>query len=247
MADSSGPGSDLSTSEFRIGRVFNRSSAILSRNLVTYLAISGLAALPYELLSTAMDDHQDLDPVRPGVVVIVAMVFGTLSQAAIVFGAFQDMRGRQAGVGDCLRVGLERAVPVVGLAILASLGIGVGLLTLIIPGLILAVMWIVTAPACVVERLGPIQSIGRSTELTRGHRWKIAGAWLLIYLVAFSVETIMSSISSEIGGPITAFMGSLLWSAIWGAFYAIFVAVMYNDLRVAREGVDIDQIASVFD
>jgi hypothetical protein len=34
---------------------------------------------------------------------------------------------------------------------------------------------------------------------------------------------------------------------VWGAFYAIFVVVTYHDLRVAKEGVDVHEIASVFD
>ena len=40
---------------------------------------------------------------------------------------------------------------------------------------------------------------------------------------------------------------SLVWSALWGAFYAILAVVTYHDLRVAKEGLDTDQIAAVFD
>ena len=40
---------------------------------------------------------------------------------------------------------------------------------------------------------------------------------------------------------------SLIWNAIWSTFYAIVVVVTYHDLRVAKEGVDTEQIAAVFD
>jgi large-conductance mechanosensitive channel len=40
---------------------------------------------------------------------------------------------------------------------------------------------------------------------------------------------------------------NLLWSAIWTAFLAIVLAVTYHDLRVAKEGVDTEQIAAVFE
>jgi hypothetical protein len=39
----------------------------------------------------------------------------------------------------------------------------------------------------------------------------------------------------------------LLWSAVYSAFSAVLAVVAYHDLRVAQEGVDTDQIASVFD
>ena len=42
-------------------------------------------------------------------------------------------------------------------------------------------------------------------------------------------------------------IASLIWSAIWTTFPAIPVVVTYHDLRVAKEGIDTDQIAAVFE
>jgi hypothetical protein len=251
MADSSISSSRFSETDFRVGRVFNRTSAILSRNFLTYFLIAGAAAIPGALLQFSMGGSRVVDPTGSGGMLIVAMVlgmvFGILSQAAIVYAAFQDMRGRPASLGDCLRVGLGRFFPIFGLAILMSLGIAVGFMALIVPGVILAVMWFVAAPACIVEQLGPIRSLGRSSQLTKGNRWKIVGALLLIYLVAMVVGGVLGILLPSIIGSVGGLIGSLLWAAIWGAFYAIFVSVMYHDLRAAKEGVDIEQIASVFD
>ena len=49
-----------------------------------------------------------------------------------------------------------------------TLGILVGLMLLIVPGLILMVMWYVAVPVCVVERAGPIGSLGRSQRAHQG-------------------------------------------------------------------------------
>jgi hypothetical protein len=49
------------------------------------------------------------------------------------------------------------------------------------------------------------------------------------------------------GGSIPALIGQLIWNGIWGSFFAIAVVVSYRDLRSAKEGIDIDQIAAVFD
>ena len=39
----------------------------------------------------------------------------------------------------------------------------------------------------------------------------------------------------------------LVWGALFGAYSAIAVAVTYHDLRVAKEGIDIERITAVFD
>jgi hypothetical protein len=39
----------------------------------------------------------------------------------------------------------------------------------------------------------------------------------------------------------------MIWTGIAGAFAGVVITVTYYDLRVIKEGVDIDQIAAVFD
>ena len=108
-------------------------------------------------------------------------------------------------------------------------------------------MWFVATPACVVEQLGPFRSMGRSRELTKGHRWKIFGLVLLVMIAAPTVSAIIESALAMSGSTLVVAAGTLIWTAAWEAFYAICVVVTYHDLRAAKEGVDIHQIASVFD
>jgi uncharacterized membrane protein len=128
-----------------------------------------------------------------------------------------------------------------------SVGIMIGFILLVFPGTILAVMWFVSTPACVVERLGPLSSMGRSRELTKGHRWKIFGMLVLVVLGAAIVNVIIEVLLRLTGSSIIVTLGTLAWAGVWGAFYAIFGVVTYHDLRVAKEGVDVHQIAAVFD
>ena len=52
-------------------------------------------------------------------------------------------------------------------AILFGLGVWVGLLLFIIPGIMLMLRWSVAVPACVLEGTGPVASLGRSAALTQ--------------------------------------------------------------------------------
>jgi hypothetical protein len=129
-------------------------------------------------------------------------------------------------------------------AFLAGIGVVVfGIATLAI----LYAMWFVAVAACVVDRRGPFSSLGRSAQLTKGHRWRVFGLILLLFVASSVVSIVIELLFRPLGSLIVSFIASLAWSAIWGAFYAIVVAVSYHDLCVAKEGMDIEQIASVFD
>jgi len=164
------------------------------------------------------------------------------------------MRGRHVSLSESLQVGLSRFFPIIGLAFLMSLLGMLAALALIFPAFIVFTMWFVAMPVCIVERLGPWASMQRSADLTKGHRWKIFGLWILIILIVAVVMIVVGGIAGAafaagvraIGGPIEIVF-RLIWGALWGAFYAIMVVVTYHDLRVAKEGVDTYQIAAVFD
>jgi hypothetical protein len=82
---------------------------------------------------------------------------------------------------------------------------------------------------------------------------------LLIMIPALIVGAIVGVITVYILGPSgfltlnAAFASSLgklvglVWKAAWGGFFAAVIAVTYHDLRVAKEGLTTEQIASVFE
>jgi hypothetical protein len=99
--------------------------------------------------------------------------------------------------------------------------------------------------------------------LTKGHRWKIFGLILVVVLPALIVTAVVAGVMAKLGLgsrlQIGVFVNSsaanitwaqvvgLIWTAIWTAFFAILGVVSYHDLRVAKEGVDTEQIAAVFE
>jgi len=232
--------------DFRVGRVLSRTAEVLSRNFLTFFIVTTVAALPSVLLNQAVE-RESMNPAFIVLAAFLTVALSMLSTAVVVYGAFQAMRGRPVNLGESLRIGLGRVIPILGVIICASIGVGLASLLLVIPGLILLTMWFVATPVCVVEQLGPMSSLGRSSALTKGHRWKIFGMVLLVILAATIVTAIIGAVLAITGSTILIALARLIWSGVWGAFYAIFVVVTYHDLRVAKEGVDVHQIAAVFD
>jgi hypothetical protein len=254
MTDVSLPAA-FAESDFRVGRVLNRTTSVLSRNFLPFFVVTAVAHLPTLLIfksslsaGTATTPREIIGNLVVLLVgIALTVVFGMLSQAIVLYGAFQDMRGRQVSLGESLQVGLRRFLPIIGLAVLMTLLGGLAALALVVPAFIVMTMWYVATPVCVVERLGPWRSMRRSRELTKGHRWKVFGLLVALIAAGAIASSTISAAFNAIGGTPLALIGDVLWNGAWGAFNAIAVVVTYHDLRAAKEGIDIDQIAAVFD
>jgi len=236
--------------DFRVGRVLNRTFSLLSRHFLTFFVVTAVAYVPTLLITqaSAFADSRSLSAVALTLVAsFLAVVLGMLSQAVVLYGAFQDMRRRPVSLAESLKVGLRRVMPVVAIGIIVVVLVSFGIILFVVPGLILFAKWSVAIPVCVVERLGPSASLARSSELTKGHRWKIFGLMLLLFIIGSVVSPALDEMVPLVGGTTLTVIVSLLWNGVWGAFSAIAVVVTYHDLRVAKEGVSIDEIAAVFD
>ena len=254
------------TVQFSIGRVIGDSFGVLVRNIVSFGILSlliGLIGLVFGLffLDTSQLEAAQNDPAQFeaamqqfnwwafALTILLMIIVSFLTQAAIIYGTFQDLRGQKAGVGDCIARGLSSIVPVVVGSILLSLGIMIGSLFLLVPGIILALMWWVYVPAIVVEGKGIIEAFGRSRELTRGRRWHILGLLIvviiLLVVVAFIIAFVVAIIAPQ--GGLAASIIEYVFNSLLTAFISVLTAVGYYYLRAEKEGVDANEIARIFD
>ena len=102
-------------------------------------------------------------------------------------------------------------------------------------------------PVCVAERLGVGDSMRRSAFLTRANRWRIFGIFFLVGLGSVIPLAIAGVVVGLVGGETLTDVVIYLIQAVVGAFNAVLGGVLYYQLRAAKEGVDIDKIAAVFD
>jgi hypothetical protein len=236
-------------SEFRIGKVLSKSLSVFFQNFVTFTLIAAVVALPVVLFGTMEPGAQPTSADFAKIFGGVAMMFflSPLATAIILHAAFQHMRGRPVRLTESVSGGLWRFLPLLGVMFLFGLGVSLGLLLLIVPGLILMAIWYVAVPACVVEKTGPIQSLRRSRELTKGYRWKIFALVIIVYIVGIIGNNVVVLLATALAGTTGQIGAMIVWQGVAGGFGSVLIAVAYYYLRVAKEGVDVEQIASVFD
>ena len=95
---------------------------------------------------------------------------------------------------------MVRVLPVVVAAqIVAGIGIGIGLLAFVLPGIYLLLRWAVVAQAAALENTDWIGALRRSGELVRGHYWHVFGVVVVTTAVNLGLSEAAGAVSET--GP----------------------------------------------
>jgi len=231
-----------------IGSVIGRTFGIFFRNIVSFGIIAVLVYVPLVAFQLVTVDAAEQGYMKIAEFVLNLLLTSILT-AALVYGTIMDMRqGRRMGVGETVGRGFALAIPVLLVTIVYSFLIGIGMILLIIPGLIVMTILFVCVPAAVVERNGVAASLSRSSALTRGNRWRVFGVIVILSLISIVLQfAVGAAVGAAQLGLVAAVIVLTVISAFSSILYSIGGAVTYHDLRIIKEGGDIDQIAAVFD
>ena len=172
---------------------------------------------------------------------VVGLVAGSLYQGMVVslVRDVQDGR-RDSSVSQLVEETWPVILPLIGAGILASIGIVVGVLLFIVPGLILLTIWSVIAPVIVVERSGAIDAFGRSRALVKGNGWQVFGVIVVVYLIVTVAAVLLGLIAIGISDSVAMrALFSLIASTLTAPIAALAASVIYFNL-IALQGAPAD-------
>jgi len=117
---------------------------------------------------------------------------------------------------------------------LICLGVSIGTVFFIIPGMIIGLAWILAVMLAIDKGKNPMESISLSDKLTYGYKWRIFGVYLIPTLVFTVVQSILMLIgyTAEING-LTGFLVFLL--TLFEVL--VFVGLQASIYRQLAEGV----------
>lgn len=187
--------------------------------------------------------------------ITVAVVFlgSLLATAAVVWVAHEGLYRRTASFGSAAGRGFRVLPANLAMIVILSLAVMVGFLLLVIPGVMLLLRWSVAIPALVVERTGVLGSLGRSRDLTQGHRWAILGFLLVLALIDFVVFGLIgfgggllaATLAGSGAAPLVQVV-TVAVNAMLSAFNGAATAALYFELRRAGEGGSAIETADAF-
>jgi hypothetical protein len=186
------------------------------------------------------------------------VVLSLVATGATVFIVSESYLGRPLSARDAL----NRATPYLGRILVCSMLtafiVGLGLLFLVVPGIILGTGLAVAIPAVVLESdRSASAALSRSWELTRGSRWRIFALGLtlliLLYVPLVAITGILAVMLPRSAGALGAAtslsavlalaVGGVVQLILYPLFYCV-LTIAYYDLRVRKEGFDLELLAS---
>lgn len=179
----------------------------------------------------------------------LAFLFGSIAVAASTYVVAGAYLGNRIAASDAIMRSLGLVGTLVLLSILTGLVIMFGFMLLIIPGLILIGGLALGNAIVVLEApIGATAAMQRSWQLTKGARTKV--------LVTILLASLLQVIPATLVGLLAAIITPLaLWPAwvvpvltlaltiLVHPFLYVVVIVLYYDMRVRKEGYDLELMA----
>jgi hypothetical protein len=255
---------DLLDETFRMYRrhflLFGGISVILS---IPSAALFGLALSSFSSVLRQTNgqaaDLSFLTPLLAGFAagLIVNLLLLPFSMGAITYAACESALGRPVTAGSVLSGVLRRYFPLLGYWLLFVVSLYVSIALCLVPVVLWAwifVGWIVVAPAMFVENIGLGAAFGRSWRLVEGRWWRTFLVLILVaiiwYIAQFALGAFLQLgqfllqlfVSPFIALAISTATGQIV-AAVVNPILQIGVVLIYFDLRVRKEGLDLFQMA----
>ena len=236
-----------------IGKVLSDGLGAAARNFGPFFLLALLlqgvpsALLTYGQLMAKANAGFGIFAILGGAATLVTV---PMLQGALIYGTMRDLDGRPASITECMTVGRRHWLMLLGLAILSTLAVGLGLVLLIVPGVLLALRWAVAGPLVVLEGRGIQEAMGRSADLTRDRRWSIFLLGLIFLGLLMVVEFALTAVGAVFYGLANSSQVSTLLSPAVNMCTSLLVypiaTALFRELRGDQEGGDPEVLAEVF-
>jgi len=190
---------------------------------------------------------------------VVGLAVAALTQGATLAAIAEMMLGGRATVAGSFARTRNRIVELMVVMFVLGIGTAIGFVLLIVPGVILLLMWAVALPAAVFEGMLFSEAASRSSELTSGHRGRIAllvVAGSVVYLlVSFIAHMVVLAVWGADPVPqgipdaltarhVASAVSNYLVGSVVGPLATIGTSLLYFDLRVRKEEYTVERLAA---
>lgn len=203
------------------------------RHFFILAAITAAFMLPANLLAEFLK-HREIEAWMSGAVEFTgAVIFGPLFFGAL-FEALRLIVGRErAGFFHCVAAGVSQWFALLVNGIVAVALISWYLLRTGPGGLILMINYSFLIPVVAIEKLSGKKARDRSTDLTYGRRWKIAGSIAIVVGIAVGVQsgaqTLLAAYPIAWAGEWWFTAGAKTLSSLMGVLMHVVLFLYYRD------------------
>jgi hypothetical protein len=230
-----------------VGRLFADALSVYGRYIWLFILLSAAVVIPadlivqgvgLEMLTSSYDDSPDVaETLVPSIVEF--LVVAPIVAAICIYALHQIAAGERPSAGEVFVAGFEAFTPLFGAVLLAALGIALGFVIFILPGIYLAVRWYFVPQAVVIEGARGAGALLRSAQVVTGSWWRTFGLVLLANIAIVIPGLILvlpfGAIAESTDRAVWQLAGSTIATSITTPFVALFSTLLYYDLRARAE------------
>ena len=222
-----------------VGEILAAALSLYRAYPLLFLILALAVTAPYELIvlaalgSAPIGGHNGNASTALILVLVDIALVGPLIAALYAHAVVLIAQGERPTVATVVSR-VARVLPVVAAAqIAAGIGIGIGLLAFVIPGVLLLVRWAVVAQAAALEHPDWIGALRRSGELARGNYLHVFGVVVVTTAVNLGLSEAAGAVATSQTSAPDVILG-IAAGTIIRSFTALTASLLYFDL-LARQ------------
>jgi hypothetical protein len=250
-----------------VGDVLDRGLKLLFARLPVFFLINLIVLSPAILLAVAgpMVLADDAAPgMQEAAVLMLGGIFALvvlqpIGVAAVLHIIMEEYAGKRPTIGQAFAFAFTRFLPLLGTSIIVGIIVVIGFMLCVAPGVYFLVSYIFVSQVVVLEKMSGGAAMSRSMKLIEGHRGRVFGAVLLIWvaslLVVFGLGYAQATVlpAQKIVPAGNSFrvefnatnhvIGTLVTQVVqilFSTYLAVCTTLLYLDLRIRKEGFDLE-------
>jgi Uncharacterised protein family (UPF0259) len=229
-----------------ITALFGDSLGVYFRHALVFIALSAAVVVPVHLVVlgigleqfTATYDESPSAAEAAVSTVVSFLVIAPLITAICIHALRAVAAGGRPSAGQSFVAGFEAFTPLFFAILLAAVGIALGLLLLVVPGIYLFVRLFFVPQAVVLEEAHGLDALRRSSAVVQGFWWRTFGLVIMVNLAAALPALVLAApftaLASSSDRAVWSMVGTICAESVTAPFVALFSTLLYYDLRARR-------------
>ena len=219
---------------------------VYRRAPLQFMVALAVVYVPWLVIRLVFDINIDPNVIPPASTIITIAVGGIAIYAiaggvitALTRDVYLDL---PVSVPEAFRVVATRLVTLIVASVIVAVLMTIGAMLFIFPLFYVIARFAVVRQAIVLEDAGTGQALSRSSALSGGLKWHVLATLALIVLLLLAVNIGAGFLIGIIPSRVVVNVLSTALSVVVGPILGIAETVLYYDLRIRREGFDVEYL-----
>jgi hypothetical protein len=223
---------------FTVGHVLSLTLRLLATHLWLITKIVFLVVTPFEIFKAMTLLHAPRDWQTFSITTLLGLMCNVLIAPALVYALMKTLEtGAAPGVNESFRWGLTKIGRLAVCAAISGALELVGYALCVIPGIIVRLTLALVYPVAILERGSLGEVFSRSGELTRGYRWEIFGAEIVLWLLTLIVTVPANFLAQNLGSVPLMVFAAIVAHITQQAFTVLSLMMYLTLLQTPRPGI----------